>query len=329
LPLSFFIKGVKRYGEKIYRIYHQAPYQFLSEFLKTYILLVVAIVLDILSGPIAYWKRTSALEKGLLLSTVLFGIYYLFFVLQIMGFLQRFYYPVLPALIYLAVLSLVRLIEKVDRFTTRGGLFPERKKRGRQFALAGGAIFVLVIVPPTVSRFDDWGEKRCGVADFARIYDRCNDFGGKIWLALNKLAAMPDNLVVATTEIGCPGIVLEQKVVVDMAGLNETHIAQEGFSPEYLFQRYRPDWIYMPHPDYTRMISQLSSDPFFSKEYVTYSAKQLNIALGVALLKKSRYYPRLKELLEKRVVESRNKVFTFRLPRYCYTYADWQKMARQ
>ncbi|MGB8644005.1 MAG: hypothetical protein WCF84_02115, partial [Anaerolineae bacterium] len=108
----------------------------------------------------------------------------------------------------------------------------------------------------------------------------------------------PDDMVIATTEIGVLSAANPRKTVVDMAGLNETGFAHDGFSANRLFQEYNPDVIYMPHPDYDVMIAQITTNPYFIAHYEYLPGPSLHTFLGVAIRRDGRYYAALHQALE-------------------------------
>ena len=83
-------------------------------------------------------------------------------------------------------------------------------------------------------------------------------FGG-----LDRYAELPDDLVVATTEVGVLGASMPNKTVIDLAGLNTAQFAKQAFDPSALFATRRPDVIYMPHWHYVEMNEALKRDPTF------------------------------------------------------------------
>jgi len=331
LPLSFYAKGMKRYGENIYHVYHNAPRQFLTEYVSSYFLIFLIIGIDIFSNPLQYWKKSSPLEKGLLFATAIFISYYLFFVLQVMGFLQRFYYPTLPVIIFLASQSFIRVSDKIRLFFLNlKSKLPQMKTLVSRQRLIIFTLIILSIpaISVAVSISDTIYKRGLNSVNLFAIYNRCNDFDDKGWFGLREFSFLPNNLVIATTEVGCPGAMNPGKTIVDMAGLNETSIAHNGFSTELLFKKYQPDVIYMPHPDYTRMTKKLKNSRYFRNNYEYTPAHKLRAALGLALFKKSQYFASIKQIIENKMLQNRDEKFYFDLPRYCFSYKEWPKQIK-
>jgi hypothetical protein len=319
LPLSFYTKSMKNYGDAIYRIYHDLPTKYLLEYVRTFSLLWLVVALDIISAPREYWRRTSSLEKGLLVATVTFIGYYLFFVLQIMGFLQRFYYPTLPGLIFLAAGSFSRLWERLGkRFSRRGEVEIFDKWMSVNFLL-------VLLVFLSVGNFNQrkgFLQKVNRLSELPKIYHGCNDFGGLVWLGLKELVALPDDFVFATTEIGCPGVMAPKKTVVDMTGLNETFLAHHGFNFNYIYAKYCPDLIYLPHPDYKKMTESLTRNTHFTDKYEKIPTR-LKAVLRVAIRKNSKYYTVMKKIFSSSEQRLLNSGIKFKLSRFCFSRADW------
>jgi hypothetical protein len=114
---------------------------------------------------------------------------------------------------------------------------------------------------------------------------------------LDRFARLPDDLVIATTEVGLPGVLAPRKTVVDLAGLNEREFATRPFSAERLFARYRPDLVYMPHRNYAEMARAIEKR-LESEGYDLYTARQLGMDdFGLAIRRDSRHYEAMREIV--------------------------------
>ena len=103
LPLPFYVKSAANiYGPYFASLYEGRAWTELQGFGGTYWPLLIMLLAGILAGPRRWWRRTAPEDKGLLVATLLFVGYYLWFVLQIMYYDARFYQPALPALAILA-----------------------------------------------------------------------------------------------------------------------------------------------------------------------------------------------------------------------------------
>lgn len=120
---------------------------------------------------------------------------------------------------------------------------------------------------------------------------------GSITFDLDKFSQFPNDFVIASTEVGHPGILNSRKVIVDLAGLNTADFAHPPFSTELLFRKYRPDLIYMPHPDYREMIAQIKSDTYFGEHYEYFDGEARGALLDIAIWKDSKYYPMMQQIM--------------------------------
>jgi hypothetical protein len=294
LPLPFYAKGLKHYEAAMYRQYRTVPIRELLLYLAKYWPLWLVIAADIIANPRAWLKKESAIETGLAAATLLFLAYYLFFVLQIMYWEDRFYYPTLPALCYLAARSATTLIKK--------GLSLARTEELKRPRLALLGLIFLVLGPtllPTLSNIF-WVRSLIDQGNYDHFFD-LPDHAIQVhryWFELGPVSALPDDLVLATTEVGNPAIYNPGKVIVDLAGLNETEFAHHGFSADYLLSRYHPDFIYLPHPHYEKMTAQIVSDPRFRKDYDYYPAEKITAKWGVAIRRDSKYYAAMRAIVE-------------------------------
>ncbi len=283
LPLPFYAKGMKLYGDYIHEVYKNYPIKALAAFLVNFRYLFIVLAVDLVLDPRGWWRRKSALDKGLLGATVAFMGYHFFFTLQIMGYNQRFYYPVLPVLVWLAINSLARLL----------GMISEEGRRC--FARLPTTLWILTALCllastiPTIRKIHNFGFEGQPVRNFEALQGY-KKYDNTRWFRLDAFSALPDDLVMATTEVGKPVALNPGKAIIDLAGLNETLIARGGFDPKRFFERYRPDLIYMFHPHYREMIRRLESDAFFKQRYHYFPAEHIGCAMGLALLRESPYY---------------------------------------
>ncbi len=74
--------------------------------------------------------------------------------------------------------------------------------------------------------------------------------------------------------------------MIDLAGLNDTEIAMNGFRADLLLSERRPDVIYMPHPHYVNLNRALTTSAEF-ENYDLYPKEKLKIEMDVAIQKDS------------------------------------------
>ena len=293
LPLPFYAKGLRLYGDHMISLYRFIPtIEFLTYF-ASYWFLFLIIGVELFHILRAGRSRVSPVEAGLLGATVVFLIYYLLFVLQIMPYHQRFYYPTLPAVLFLALQSAARLIGRIPEAV-------QRVFRGvpRPVVFLAGVFLLGFLLQPakwvartvriqlsdgTLGAFDVMGNYKNRWAD--------------LWFRLDAFSKLPNDAVFSTTEVGCASAMNPHRVIVDLTGLNETGFAHRGFSADRLFSDYRPDLMYMPHPHYTRIHGGITIHPDFVAHYEHFSASTLGTTLGVALWRDSPYYDDMRRIV--------------------------------
>ncbi len=290
LPLPFFAKSLANYDGFNLAAYAAVPREQLLQFASGYGLLLLPIGLNLVVYRRRFWRRCTAVEKGLLLAAVLFALYYLFFVLQIMYFFARFYQPLLPVLVLLAGRSIASLLAGY-RDDLRPRIRQTRLVQRVELVLGAGVVCSLVILLGMDILALVPGLGRTRHLDPAGLYYAPeNDWYRANWFRLPEFAALSDQLVVAATEVGLPGIMGPGWTIIDLSGLNDPEIARDGFDGVRFFENRQPDLIIMPHPDYGGLIEAIQSAPYFQRHYDFYPADSLDTAMGIALWRDSFYY---------------------------------------
>ncbi|MEM7533905.1 MAG: hypothetical protein AAF639_17095 [Chloroflexota bacterium] len=290
VPLPFYAKGLRLYGDAFYTHYEYKAFWRFKDFIFNYRLLFALIMISVCTGLRRWWRTISPVERGLLMATIVFFVYHLFFVTPVMGMAQRFYYPALPAIIFLTIFSISYIIsigssimQKLESFF----LYVPR-----QIAV----IFLLIVLLPFVYQIKEirlypfnWNlQKHYTSTPWMTSY----------WFGLDNFVLYENDLIIATTEVGLPSVMHLDKTIIDLTGLNNTDIAHHGFSAETFFAQHHPDFIYLPHPDYVEMNDQILSNEFFLTQYTYFSAEILNADMGIALRQDSPYYPDLLAMVE-------------------------------
>lgn len=279
LPLSFQVKSVGHYGPEFTHQYRSEALQQGAMFLLANAVPVALILGALLRGKGGFWRHLRVSERILLVLGALFWCYESLAVLQVMGYHQRFYYPAWPILIYLA---------------GRSGRWWWEKRRGpgnsMGFLLASLGIGIAVGLswwhrPPNLSQ-------RLGHFSTAHVYTQ---LGQHNWHLLDQISEFPDDLHLASTELGILSAMNPGKTITDLSGLNDPVLAK-GFDPEHVVQR-APDLLYLPHPANVTMRERLLEHQRFQAEYEIFSEADLESYMGIALRKDGRYYPALRELL--------------------------------
>ena len=276
VPLAFYAKGSRLYGDLIYERYRTTPRDELLQFVYGYRYLVLAALVHVLLLLRA--RAARAVDVALIACTAAFVLYYLFFVLQIMGRNARFYYPTLPGLAWLGASGMAHALRSANGVQRAASL------RSTSAASLGTLLLVASMAPEAVRA---WRSRVQDVSDAAEQ-----------WPGLRAFARLPSDLVIATSEVGLPGALNPDKAIIDMVGLNEPSIAREGFDARRFLAQHRPDVVYMFHQDYRSMIEELESDADFQADYDYYPADTLQARLGVAVRRDSRHFAELTRIIE-------------------------------
>ena len=292
VPLPAWSKVIRGYGPDMQEVYARFPAEQLLIFLRHH---AVVLTLAALGIALLLAKRGIArvsLELGVWLAAIAFVVFHRFFVLAIMGSHQRFYYPLLPAALFLSIQVIVCLaqtqpLQRCEQRLSRSTVL-SRTSVGLALllvvaSLAPGAWSALesISARPLFQHFT--------VADNYR-----NNWPSEYWIQLDAFSRLPDDLVIATTEVGYPGVLNPEKTIVDLAGLNDTEFARQGFSARSLFDRYQPDLFLLPRSHYAAMRNELSQAPEFRSGYEIFRPGK---GLGIALRRDSPYYRAMRSVL--------------------------------
>jgi len=285
-PLSFFTKSLVRYGAGMEEAYASIPHREGMLYLRAYGFFLVPIAARIGWDLKRRRWSFSATETGCLVATLAFLLYYRFCVLQVMPHYQRFYYPTLPPILFLAARSLTAIL---DAASSRP-LPALRRAAAWLPALCLAAAFTLVRPWPEAVRTIARGKPFFDLPATANL----EGWSRQWWYRLETLSRLPDDVVWATTEIGLPGVLNPRRTIVDLSGLNEKRFAQHGFRADDLFGRYAPDLIYMPPEDYREMNDELLAYQEFQWGYELIPAGTLGTKLSIALRKRSPHYAEMR-----------------------------------
>ena len=290
LPLPFYAKTQQIYGSYIQEYYAGEPRKQLLGYLSSTAPLWLAVVAGLSLDPRRWWSERTLVERGAIPATAFFLAYYYVAVLQVMGSSARFFYPTLPALALIGAGSALRLVKKAfaaNRLSTRIivglvvtvcvvsiGLTTRSIATTTEEALRGKSFF----------SFDVW-------EDYRHNYRQ-------LWPGLDQVSLLPDDLVLATSELGHPLAMNPGKRVIDLAGLTETEIAHHGFSTDRFLELYSPDFLYLPHWHYREMISELLQSAEFRRRYAIMHASRIGAKIHVAVRKDSPYVEPLRKIIE-------------------------------
>jgi len=295
LPLPFYAKSLNLYGETIRKTYRGGTTNELLGFLSSFWPLLAAIGIDAVRLGRRFLRAVGPIELALLVATTIMILYHWIFVLPVMAYSSRFYYPVLPGLLYLAAQAIGRIAASLPRL--------EIGAATRHLAAAGAmACLWLTLVPAAFKALKDASrmgfEGRMGRLDVERHAKAEGPL--KYWYKLDEVAKLPNDVVLASTEVGMLGVLVLDKTLIDLAGLHEKSLALAPLSGDRFFEQYKPDWIYMPHPDYAPMIDSMRGSKAFA-DYEEYKHTALGTKFfGVAIRKDSPHYAAMKALVTPR-----------------------------
>ncbi|MEM7530783.1 MAG: hypothetical protein AAF639_01290 [Chloroflexota bacterium] len=292
LPLPFYAKGLKLYGDAFYAVYAFDSFVYAKEFVVYYNGLLALILLGVLYHPKRWWQGLTPADRGILGAAILFSLYFLLLVTPIMGMFSRFYYPLLPVILFLAVRTYSIFADKL------AGLKNDiHSYLSHQATLPALLLVLIIIFTPYLYQVRYLVKMPRYPLDVYAFY-LSDSRVRHLWFELNQFSRLPDEVTMATTEIGLVGVMNPDKVVIDLAGLNEREIAHNGFSAQWLLQTHQPDLIYLPFPHYQTMIGELLNNPQFQAEYTYFSAQQLHRAMGIALSIDSPYYAEMLDIVQ-------------------------------
>jgi len=279
LPLSFYAKATHLYRDFNEARFAPVPCSQLKSFC-----LANCILLVVLAASIAVRVRNRRvaippIRAGAMAGAAAFSIYYTTSVLQIMYHAARFYYPVLPALVYVCIGEARGLLRCAD---------------GRRWASAS-LVWLTVLSVALLPPLREMGRPLDGVASLD-VWESARTLYRRRWFALEAFSHLPDAVAIATTEVGHAAAMNPGKTIVDYAGLNDAAFARQPFSADRLVARHC-DVVYLPHPDYRGMVADLLSNAAFREEYELHSSQELHALLGVAIRRKSASYDAMARIL--------------------------------
>lgn len=258
LPLSFYAKSLHIYAGFVN-----------PENAVQNLFMAVAMALPFVAVAFAAGERRDLGFIAAFLVPVLLTFAYLLTMRQVMGWIGRYYLPFLPYLVIPAMLLLDR------RLAGASGLKPTAVRIGMAFAAVVAAVvvswpaqrgleaaYMKAILPeriatpplPTLAEARTKPPKRAWFDVIQQVADEI-------------VAPLPDDAVIAASEVGYLGVAAKGKALIDLVGLNDTTIGRRGFSMDYLLSR-KPDLIWMPSDDYTGLIASIYSDARLLERYM-------------------------------------------------------------
>ena len=244
-------------------------------------------------------KRAVPRLMVIFLPVVLTFGYYMS-VIQIMGFHARYYYPSQAFIVFAAFIAVDCSLKKTPKKE------PATQSTITFRILAVAVLLLLKTNSPIINTAVQLSEKhmigqttRFEVQRRYTVQTRTNlpnlEWWDSILQMANLLSKLPSDIVVAASEYGYIGSTLPSVEIIDLMGLNNRYNAKNGFSADYLFSRH-PDFIWLPHPDYSYITKEILDSSIFAYQYEFYTEAY---RYGVAIRKASPYFNNIKTVLER------------------------------
>jgi hypothetical protein len=273
VPLSFYLKSQHAYRGYASRWY---PVMMAFQFLQMFWPFLITTVI--------FCRRSDRRMVVAMLGSLAITMSYLCTVTQIMGGVVRYFIPYFPLCVIPALLL-------TDERLREGGTFRSIFRTPQ--VVGASLVFVIAVVTPR--QVVDWLEwyaepvLRYSPVE-ATTADKLTLPSVNYWDAIEGVAAlangMPAGGTLASSEVGQLGYMALDKNLIDVAGLNDTEIALQGFHPDQFLDR-KADLIWLPHDDYTWQRGILITSPKFLAEYDFYPGAY---DYGIAIRKDSPYH---------------------------------------
>ncbi len=231
-------------------------------------------------------KRKIITLLSIIMPVIITFIYYST-TIQIMGWFARYYFPSIPFIAFAAFVALE------DWLSTKYLL---TKKVLVQKGMVLILISILLYLTPLREHIENrWFKPSSGVELYLpeTILLTSNQPLLEVipwWTSIQCISAivsdLPPGLRIAATEYGYIASENLHCDVIDMAGLHNRELVSSGFSSNLILSGY-PDFIWMPHTDYTFFRKCLLDDEDFHEQY-SYFPGVFNY--GIALRLNSSYY---------------------------------------
>lgn len=234
-------------------------------------------------GVYLKWSRLRTayhkLDIALGIVAVVALVYWSFCVLQTMGYGQRYYYPLLPVLVYMAARELMDLQEslRLGPGVAFKGMPPRLERIGVVF-LAGMMLYYGI----------DHGRalKQARVGERFAVFATDRVYHEELqayWVHLDALEGLPATLRIASTEVGIPSALLPGRTIDDLSGIHSPAVAHDGLTAASVLQHCPADLIYLPLAQYAHLAKSLDSSAAFTQAYTIHTAEQLQASMGVAI----------------------------------------------
>lgn len=289
LPLPFYAKSGLLYDPILAQRYTFIPIlQFIIS-LDSFTLLWFALPLFFIAIRKQLLRRTPyALYVGIGLSVFALTAYFLFFVIQVMPYAGRFYYPALPGLIALLTLLICKGWDAIE---------PLYRGKIVYGGILGVCIILTAVLLPLFVQASEY-------TIYALTHQRAqvhlllkgttedsylnNPSLFAVWPCLAVAENLPSSISLATTEVGVPSVLNSPHPVLDLSGLNDTQIGLGHISVVQAVLEAHSDVVYLPSArDYPALHTSLLVQPEFRKSYTVYPATSTGALGDVAVRRES------------------------------------------
>lgn len=265
-PLSFYAKS-NGYYEGYVGASTWNPLAYLLEFLSDVFPFIVVTII--------FASKKSLQFCVMFLLPVMLTFLYYFSVMQIMGFGARFYFPALPFFV-------VSSFFVFDHYwQDHGGISTYWKGKL-------GLVRLLLIIAISYMSFNGTFQENAAEAYSKSFLSSQQRYASSVqyeiatqsslpalgwWRTIQEVseivAYLPEGTKVALSEHGLIGARAPQVYIIDPQGLHDSVFALHGFSADEFLTR-DPDFIWFPHPAYTKIVSSILSSSGFWEKYDFY-----------------------------------------------------------
>ncbi|MBK7317115.1 hypothetical protein [Candidatus Villigracilis affinis] len=289
LPLPFYAKS-SGYYEGYMGTGTWNPIEYLFEF-GTFALPFLVVII------FSFTTKTAKLFAAFTAPVILTFAYY-FTVIQIMGFEARYYFPAAP---YLIVASFLMLDRQLASYSS------EESPSNKLIRLAVILLFVSLLSKSTLKMIAGNTYKNMLVSSATRyspstqyITPAAKELPERgTWpmvLAVAKISkSLPQGTTFAQSEYGFVGAEAPNIQIIDIVGLHDPYFAHNGFSVDEFLKR-KPDLIWFPHYDYTKIITEIIDSQEFWEQYDYYPGA---FDFGLAIRKDSLNHQVIDETINK------------------------------
>jgi hypothetical protein len=228
------------------------------------------VILPFLMVSIALFITKDSLKLLLaFLIPVTITFTYYFSVLQIMGLHARYYFPAAPYFVVTSFLILDRFLQREKSNTVKVGRL-----------VVEVFVAIVFLIPFFRSYLGNLYEDY--FIPVPHIYSSSVKYITSSrqplpqlgwWESIQAVSEiaikLPNGTKFSLSEYGYIGAKAPNIIIVDPLGLNDPFFAHNGFSVDEFFKR-KPDIIWLPHPDYTKIVSSILDSSEFWEEYDYY-----------------------------------------------------------